>query len=373
MQHKASWRSRFKQFIIALVILIGLVGAFLFLEKIRGSTGLNRRIAQLKLQGEKLSVADFEPSQADMDEDAVGALLSLSNRLESASSPWKVMPPAGRFTQPGRMIRVSAIKSWSFDNKTSTWNSVDAAFAEDDSLNKDIHTALRRPGWNDGCNYHNGFIDFQIGPLRLWKDLSQCFALSALMALRSNNVESAVERIEDAGRLLRHQSNSPLIVNQLVRIAEAAIVWNATWEIVTSGKCSESQLARLQTAWDGMDFNSDMSRSMTMERNMALVHFDLIIGSTEKSRKAMVELVQAAELGLGSRPPTEGFALNYIHLPIWRFSWARQDELRSLNRWQAVIEFDREARSKSWSGVSDQVVNLDEEIGILAAACRWQR
>lgn len=368
VNYKGLWRTRLKRLGIAAVILAGVLVAFLIVEKIRGSTGLNRRLAQLKQSGEKLSVADFEPNRAKPEEDAADALLALSNRLESVSSLWKVTPPAGRFAQPGQMIRVSTIKSWSYEKKTNTWNDATMFLAEDKSLSADLHVALLRQGWNDGFNYQNGFIDFQMAPLGLLKNLSQRLALVALIELRQNDIGSAVERIEDAGRLLRHQANSSLIINQLVRIAEAAIVWNATWEVITSGKCSESHLARLQAAWEGLDFNIDMSRSMQMERNMTLVNYDLIVGSAMKGRRAMEELTEAAEFGLGPRPPTKGFVLTQIHLPVWRFSWARQDELRSLNRWQEVIDFDREARSKSWCGVSDRVTSLDDETGILAAA-----
>jgi len=359
---------RLKLFGVALVILVGTVGAFFVVERIRGVSGLGRRVAQLKQQGEKLSIADYEPARSNPDEDAAGALLALSNRFASANSLGQIAPPTGRFGQPGLMIRVTALQSWSYEKQTNSWSDVVGVFAEDDSLNKDLHLALRLPGWNDGSRYDNGFIDFQMGPLALWRSLSQRLALSALAALRNNDVESAVARIEDAGCLLKHQSNSPLIVNQLVRIAEAAIIWNATWEVVTSGRCSEPQLARVQAAWDGMDFNTDMSLAMAMERNMTLVHYDLIISSAQSRSKSLEELAQAVEFGLGSRPPTSGFVLHHIHVPVWLFSWARQDELRSLNRWQAVIEFDRKARSQSWSGASDRKNRLEDEAEFLASA-----
>jgi len=368
MAGKTHWRSRFKLFGGTLGILLGLAIAFLLIEKIRGAMELNRRIAHLQQQGERLAVADFEPVQAKPGDDAATALHALSNRLESVSLLSQITPPSGRFTKAGQQIRVTQLISWSVEKKTNTWAEVAANLAGDKTLLGDVHTALIRPGWNDGCEYHNGFIEFKLGPLVLSKNLSQLLAFSALVALRSNDIELAVARIEDAGLLLRHQTNSPLIVSQLVRNAEAVILWNATWELIISGKCSEPQLTRLQAAWDGMDFNADMSRAMTIERNMTLEHYDLIISSGEKRAKAMEELAQAGELGLNSRPPTKGFILNHIHVPIWSFSWARQDELRSLNRWQAVIEFDRAARSNSWSGVSDQVSELDEKTGILAVA-----
>lgn len=284
------------------------------------------------------------------------------------TSLWKVAPPSGRFTEPGKQIVASRLNNWSYEKMTNGWPEVRAFLAQDGTLASGISAALEQRGWNDGCDYHNGFIDFKIGSLAMWKNLSQRLSVSSMAALVANDPETAVARIEDSARLVKLQTNSPMIICQLVRVASAAIAWNATWEVVTSGKCSEPQLARLQSAWEDMDFSTDMARAMEMERAMTLVHYDLIISSTDKCAKAMEELAEAAELGFGPRPPTSGFVLKHIHIPLWQFSWARQDELRSFNRWQAVIEFDRDARSKSWSGVSDRVTSLDQETGILAAA-----
>jgi hypothetical protein len=159
-----------------------------------------------------------------------------------------------------------------------------------------------------------------------------------------------------------------MIICQLVRVASATIAWNATWEVVMSGKCSEPQLARLQAAWDGMDFSTDMARAMEMERAMTLDHYNLLAESAENRAKALEDLESMAEFGLGSKPLAKGAGLRRIHTAVWSFAWVRQDELRSLNRWQQVIEFDRAARTNSWDSVKDGVTALDDDPGWLADA-----
>ena len=368
VSYKALWRRRLKRLGIATLSLLGVVVVFLLVERIRGSVALNGRIAGLMQRGERLKVAELEPVHAAASDDAAGALLLLSNCLDTMKSFWKVAPPSGRFTEPGKQVVVSRLTNWSYEKKTNGWPEVQALLAQDGALAADIRAALAERGWNDGCDYRNGFIDFRMGPLVMWKNLSQRLSVSALAALVASDAETAVARIEDSARLVRLQTNSPMIICQLVRVASATIAWNATWEVVTSGKCSEPQLARLQAAWEGMDFSTDMARAMEMERAMTLDHFNLLTESAEKRAKALEDLASVAEFGFGSEPLAKGAALRRIHTAVWSFAWVRQDELRSLDRWQQVIEFDRAARTNSWSTVKDGVTALDDDTGWLADA-----
>ena len=368
MNQTKSPRRWVKRIALSFILLFGVVVAFLIIERVRGSLALKSRINELTARGERLNVKDLEPAHAEAGDDAAAALLLLSNRLDAVSSLWIVAPPSGRFTEPGKQVVASRLAAWSYEKKTNGWLEVQALLAQDGALATDIHSALQRRGWNDGCDYHNGFIDFKTGPLVMWKSLSQRLAVSALAALEAGDTEAAVARIEDSARLVKLQTNSPLIICQLVRIASATIAWNATWEVVTSGKCSEPQLARLQAAWEGMDFSTDMARAMEMERAMTLDHYNLLAESAKNRAKALEDIASMAEFGLGSEPLAKGAGLRRIHTAVWSFAWVRQDELRSLNRWQQVIEFDRAARTNSWDSVKDGVTALDDDPGWLADA-----
>lgn len=56
--------------------------------------------------------------------------------------------------------------------------------------------------------------------------------------------------------------------------------------------------------------------------------------------------------GALGRLPTQGFILNWLHLPVWRAAWIAQDELASLERWQFIIELERLARTNGWAALA---------------------
>lgn len=121
------------------------------------------------------------------------------------------------------------------------------------------------------------------------------------------------------------------------------------------------QLARLQGAWEGLHFGANFARAMEMERAMILDHFEQMLGSPDYLEK----VVNQAEFNhgwvFGVKWPTSGVLLRQVHLPLWRFAWARQDQLRSLNHWQMIIEFDRQVRAKSWAGLRAETAVMDAQ------------
>jgi hypothetical protein len=51
---------------------------------------------------------------------------------------------------------------------------------------------------------------------------------------------------------------------------------------------------------------------------------------------------------------TPGWVLHWINVPLWRLAWADQDELRTLNRWQVMIDHFRMAQSNSWTSLASR-------------------
>lgn len=336
-----------------------LVLLFAVIEHTRGRWMLSNRISALVASGEKVRVAELAPPRVEPGQNSVTDLLPLTNRVSLMMSNLGMLPPTGRFASPGKAVPGIKLTSWSYKEETNNWQRIHEMLAGDADLLNVVHEAMRKPGWDDGFDYHNGFIDFKAPPLVLWRQLSQLLHVAALNDLRHARTDEAVQRTVALLHLVRQQKQSRLVISELVRIACAAFAWHSTWEILQSQTCTEAQLARLQSAWGDMDFGRDMALAFEMERAMTLDQYDLITASKEKLAKAVDESESMVTFGMGASLPTSGFILRKVHVPFWRFAWARQDQLRALNRWQSVIEFDHAARKDSWSSVQAQVDAMD--------------
>lgn len=338
---------------LTLVLLLAVI------ESLRGRWMLSNRISALVASGEKVGVAELIPPRIEPGQNSVTDLLPLTNRVSLMLSNLGLRPPTGRFASPGKAVLSIKLSSWSDKEETNNWQRIQEMFARDTDLLRFVHEAMRKPGWDDGFDYHNGFIDFKMPHLVLWKQLAQLLHMAALNDLRQVRTDEAVQRTVDLLHLVRHQKQSRLVMSELVRIVCATIVWNSTWEILQLQNCTEAQLVHLQSAWGDMDFGQDMALAFEMERAMTLDQYDLIIASRQKLAKAVDDSERIVASGLGETPPTSGFILRSLHVPFWRLAWARQDQLRALNRWQSVIEFDRAARKDSWSNVRDRADAVD--------------
>jgi hypothetical protein len=353
-----------KRLVISLLVLCAILSAGLLVERFRGSLALKARLAELTQKGEKLKVADLEPLHPAPAENAVAALLSLTNRLELAASNavLSVMPPLNRYTSPGKLVMASMLAEWSENKVTNSWKDVEFGLTQDPGLLEAIHQGSLRPGWDDGFSYHNGFLNFPALPIVHWKRIAQLLDAATLSALHDGRTDVALDRMEDSLRLVRRQTASRLIISELVRDACATIAWQASWELVVSGRCNESQLARLQSAWENLDFVHPMEIAIEMERAMTLDHFRLLLASHEAVYKLAGERETAAESGFGTQPPFAGSCMQRIYLRLWEFSWSSQDELHAINRWQDIIDFSRRASETSWGGVSKQAAELDATV-----------
>lgn len=361
---RAYWRPFLKRLGIATLILFAASILLLAFERVSGASALKNRINELVQRGELFEIAKLEPVRPAPSEDAVAALVSLTNRLNSATSNLlALLPPVSHFAMPGKAVVSSKLPRWSgwLDKRiTNTWASLHAHLTEDSTLPDAVHAALLKPGWNDGHNYHRGFVDFPLGPAAVLRDTTVYLKACALAALNQGNVPVAVDRVEDMLRLVRHQANSSLIISELMRIACAAIGWHTCWEIVVSGHNNETQLAQLQAAWEGLDFSTNMARAMEMERAMTMDQFEQMLSSPGYLERAANQ-GESPRSFFGVKWPTSGTLLRQVHIPVWRFAWVRQDQLRSLNHWQTIIEFDRQVRAKSWAGLQAETAIMDAQ------------
>ncbi len=356
-----------KRFAWIFSILVFAVAVFAVSEHLRGKSMLERRIARLKSSGEKLDVAVFLPEPVAPERNAFTILATLTNRPESILTNLSSGPSLMPFIEPGKTVVIWKQPQWTTDEGTTNdWTSLTPQLNEARELIAELHAAASRPDYDCGFDYDKGFLDFQIGPLLTTKKAVQVLSIATANELHRGNISSAHSNLCALVKLVVMQEPEPLVLCQLVRFACARIAFEATWQTLQSTNLTESQLADLQTIWSRARFAEDMGRAMEMERAMALIYGDRLRNSAKNLEFALKEREDTIdEVGeaLGSLP-VRGVVLHRFYAPFWRFAWSAQDQLRSLDRWQFIIERERFARSHSWADLENKE---DSDWGLYAS------
>ncbi len=351
---KSSEPSRFKRWFKRLAVgaagLLAIAFVYLAVEHVRGRISLGRRLAELSERGERLSVATLEPKRPAPDQNSAIVLRELTNTFAGFTTNWDNLPPSLRFAAPGRAVITWRLTEWSRDGKvTNNWDRIGGQLQQAQGTVDTIHSAAMKPNYDSGFDYRKGFVDFQIGPLAMVKRAAQVLNVATDYELSRGRLDAAQEHLLALVKLAASQKSEPMVICQLVRQACAVLAFNATWETLQAPGGTDAQFAALQAAWEKADFSRDMAASFEMERAMQLDFFEQI-----RRSKAKLDFVIGRREGWGepfNTFVTHGCLLKWVNLPLWQIAWARQDELRGLERWQEIIDHDRIARSNSWAGL----------------------
>jgi hypothetical protein len=285
-------------------------------------------------------------------------LAKLTNRADAILTNLSATPPSLQFAEPGTARVAWRIEEWQSDEQTTNdWKQIGPQLEQAREVLGLLHSAAQRPAYDSGFDYEKGFVDFQIGPLVTAKKAVQVLSAATLYNLWNQRLGDAHSNLCALVTLVSVQQREPLVICQLVRYACAALAFNTTWQALQSPGWSDAQLATLQSAWEQAEFPNDLGRAMEMERAMTVEFYEQIRRSKSKLAFVVTQRESAAEMadGLFGSFPTQGLILHWLHIPVWRFSWAAQDELRALNRWQMMIERERFARSNSWAALSSDI------------------
>jgi hypothetical protein len=329
-----------------------LLVVFLSTEHFRGKWALNRRLRALRANGEQLSIPALEPKRPNADRNAFLDLVALTNQLESIMTNLCDLPPSLRFGAPGKVVVAWRLNGWSSDGKaTNDWTQIGQKLENAHGLLNLILAAAEKPEYDTGFDYRKGFVVFSPPPLAPIKQAVMVLNVAVLYELSQGRLGEAQQYLCAFVRLAAEQ-REPLVICQLVRHACAAIAFNATWEALQAQGWNDSQLASLQAAWEGCDFESDMASAFEMERAMKIDFFNQIKTSKDKLAFAVAQCEQVSDFS-----QTHGFDLYWAYGPLWRVAWIDQDELRALNCWQYYIGRDRTVQSNSWAVLAEHFTN----------------
>ncbi|MDB6121766.1 MAG: hypothetical protein JWQ71_759 [Pedosphaera sp.] len=343
---------------IALISLFSLLFLFVCIEHFRGSWALRSRLKELTTKGEKLSISELIPPSVPLEQNAAQDLFALTNEFKAFDKIADSAPPRMRISSPGHAV---VSRQWDFwpltKTESNTWAKFTVTLAPTKASLHGLQSVWSKTGFDDGYDYSKGFVDFQSPRLLVFpKKTAMLLSAAIIDDLHRNDSVAATEHLHSLLALVKVLENQKLVISQLVRIACARLAFSATWEALQYPDWNDAQLAEVQAAWQANEFPEVLLRSMEMERNMNLDYFNQIRASRTTMNRVIEEVEHSGDFfGVEfNRMPTHGFVLHYAHLPLWRIAWAGQDELRALNRWQAIIDGGRVANTLSWSAARDR-------------------
>lgn len=352
-------KKNLKRILVIFLVLICLALGILVVERLRGNWAYNNRIKELKQSSEVLDYKHLVPANPSPKDNVYVALAALTNSSSTWTEAHEYFPPSIRFNQSRQALEIRRLENWKSGGKTNTWEQFHKSFNEIEEVIPKLEEASQRPYYDSGFDYKTGFLDFKIGSLVNVKRATDILGAATLAALQKEKFVEAHQHLTNMLNLVNVQKE-PILICQLVAQAGVINLFNTTWQFLQTKKGTAWQLQQIQSQWLVSDFQKQIEKAMEMERNLTIDLYDRLASSGS----AALFLIEQHEKTRETMPeywtfPTEGFILKHLHLPIWRFSWVRQDALRSLDRWNVMIGRTRFARTNSWKALLGDPLRIE--------------
>ncbi|HTS16158.1 MAG TPA: hypothetical protein VMP11_01150 [Verrucomicrobiae bacterium] len=397
MRNLLRWGARL---ILALLALLAL---FILEENIRGHILLARYKAQLRAQGEKLTLAELNLPEPMKSVSGGYALPMMSNEFvavyrtsplvryglgvelfiasgrrevlhqqarlrDHRPQPAPSLPPAG-----GRHDRAEGRGAYVPSSpQTCSWDELSKDIAAVSNVLERARTAATGSAAAAELDYKRD-LGPQLTPLIQTLRLASWFSASALDALHRGDLGSALDDIVVAvnvAGLGKGVRNARL---QDLRVLSYETNLGTTWEALQTGGWIEPQLARLQQSWQRAACLPEYVLTFEMERIECLRSYDhptpedvaWIWREPKYYQFDWADLIAyaCAHLGFTSFSSADldfrvenglkdwtASAMSRVHWLIWRAAWVQQDEVHALRGWQDDLDGVRTILAReSWT------------------------
>ena len=281
--------------IIAPVVAVILFAVF---AHFRAKAMAERFKAQLRAQGEKLTIVELVPLPPISVPNGARDFLDAQSRLTSFS--YEIQPGAMKMVRPGRARIAWKQPALPADKSSNIWPALRAYFETNQTALADLRAALGQPVLHFQVNYQQGFSTL-LPHLAKVKVASQTLSAAALTAMRDQRTDEAFANLQALVELPARYREEPFMISQLVRYAIVAIAVSAAWEALHYPYWREEQLAQLQAACERLDVLTDMDASLGMERACVLEEYS-------KCRDSLNRFYQLNNFGGGVSNPIEDIA-----------------------------------------------------------------
>ena len=374
-----------KKILIGLGAVLLLGALFLISEHVRGRLGLARWRKDALARGEKLTLRELIPATTP-EQNAFPELMAAG--MHAGGSPNLILSEANRFrlVAPGKVVSMLRQEQWSLskdDAKRAGFTNMDWRMIEERlepmrAPLAEARAATARPHFDARLDDSTGFT-MNLSHLARMRGLAQHFCAEAMVDLHQGKTPEAVDAMIASLRLAKLLQEEPIVISQLVALAVAGVAWPATWRALDFSTLDERQLARLQAAWEQMDYiratalglegdRALFAKEMAMARNdltrldrqMSADYDDMMAGMMLGPPPSFSSTEIAEQLMKGT--VTNG--RRYVLLPLFRFAWLDFGELRYNEAMQQLIDAHRRAaREGSGQAAIQTAARVEEELG----------
>jgi hypothetical protein len=353
-----------KRLMVAFLLATGLVLLLVVYQRLHGINLLRAELRDLEQQGESMDVNELAPTEVVDSNNAVVAMLLLSNRLDSVDGLLRSAPRLMALTSEGRLTNAFTAVEWGYEGRdsigservprTNDWTGFMADFAPQTNLLESVLEALSRSGFDTGHVVTDGFHNLPMQPYMVSRDVDKMLAVGFLYHVRQNDLRAAHRCLIGLFRLASGFENDHLLIGQLIRLAILERAFFAVWQAIQVPGWSDAELAEWFGYWGEWDLSGDMLNAARLERAMTVDDFKLLGGKagTDEARHQRWER-SWDEFGFGIG--LERTKINeYVVVPLWYFIWQEQDCCRALDNWGRLIGLQKLAIAEGWREAQDQ-------------------
>ncbi|MDB6131208.1 MAG: hypothetical protein JWM04_2315 [Verrucomicrobiales bacterium] len=333
-------RKRWKR-ILVVVILLAPVW-FLIFEHFRGQYLLASYKKELARKGQTLDIKQLLSPRSAAENNGLPEFLRLTALLPKTSAVVDNYPPKMKLISPGKAVVSLRLDSWieeGMHNKltTNTWAPIEKDLEANQTTLENLRNTLTKPVFQSSNDFSNGFefsgLYAQLVPA---KQAAQWFSTATQNSIRQGDFEGALDNLISGLNADRVLEKDGVAITELVHIAISYINFNASWEALQTNTWTDSQLSRLQLAWENTPFAKNMALSLQRERAGEHSYYYPLF---KKSTQQMHRHLYNGGMGDDDTPNrARQFMEEQVLSRIWRFAWMDQDSAFSLREMQKLID-----------------------------------
>jgi hypothetical protein len=377
-----------KKLAVGAVVLSATLCIFLLEENIRGRIELHSYMRQLRARGEKLTLAEMSLPRPSTDQNALSALLALTNQFNALRKecPFPIdatitrprvvasghaivrserpnlgvnrIPVSYETSAPSRVYgrRMGRGEGEEETNTTfqapvkADWTDLDGQIVKASNLLKEAQTLLSGHSLNMELDYTHG-SNIRLPCLEVTRAIANWLALTALSEIHTRNLNAAAEDIVSIAELTHFGQEELLINFQIGRWQAGLTGLGVTWEALQRTGWTDDQLLALQRAWQEGSVIQSTVPALELERTLYRNYF-------KQARHFPAWREFRSGLFYDSRggfPPSDLDELlsdlrDGANAVAWRLAWSDQDELRFLQQYELMLDQARRVVGRqNWS------------------------
>ena len=183
------------------------------------------------------------------------------------------------------------------------------ALSRYDTILDELRAVSTRPHGRFPIRYEDGF-NALLPHLARMKGITQFLRLRSAAELEAGRIDEAAADLDLSLRLVDLVRQEPLLISQLVRLAQLQLSLSSLWEGLAEHHWSDAQLAGFERRLGGFDFLADCQKAMRGERAFCISTIDYV----RRSRNAEVLGITSDEGGTGPDGVERFLAAVTLHL-----------------------------------------------------------